>query len=97
MTDGDALERAGLERCEAVLVAAVGPNADGAVAAARSLTDARIVAIAESDSSASIAHHGADVVVVAPDPDLVETIVDAVVNASEADDQSSASAASQSG
>ncbi|MFD1565044.1 ion channel [Haloarchaeobius amylolyticus] len=96
VTGGDTLERAGLERCEGVLVAAVEPDADGVVAAARSLTDARIVAVAESDSSASLTRHGADVVVT-PDPVLVETVVDAVLEAGVPDSQSSASAASQSG
>lgn len=96
VTDGDTLERAGLERCGAVLVAAAGTETGDAIAAARSLTDARIVTVAAADSSASLTRHGADVVV-ASDPRLVEAIMDAVLNAGDADGQSSASAASQSG
>ncbi|ELY47249.1 ion channel [Natronorubrum sulfidifaciens] len=91
VTDGDTLERAGLERCHAVLVA--GTDAGDAIAAVQSHTDATVVAVASGDSLARL---GADIVV-APDPILIETVIDAVLAASSPTDQASASAASQSG
>lgn len=96
VTDSDTLERAGLERCRAVLVSAAGTDAGDAIAATQSHTDAKIVAVATADSSGSLVRLGADVVV-APDPVLIETVIDAVLAASSPDGQSSASAASQSG
>ncbi|MFA9426318.1 ion channel [Natronorubrum sp. A-ect3] len=96
VTDGDTLERAGLERCRAVLVSAAGTDAGDAIAATQSYTDAKIVAVATADSSDPFVRLGADIVV-APDPVLIETVIDAVLAASSPDGQSSASAASQSG
>ena len=96
VTDDDTLERAGLERCRAVLLSAAGTDAGDAIAAVQSHTDATIVAVTADDSSASLTRLGADVVVT-PDPVLVETVVDAVLEVGAPDGQSSASAASQSG
>ncbi|SIR97358.1 ion channel [Natronorubrum thiooxidans] len=97
VTDNELLERAGLERCRVVLVSAAGTDARDAIAAVQSHSDAKIVAVAVADSSDSFVRLGADVVVVAPDPVLIETIIDAVLAASSPDGQSPASAASQSG
>ncbi|SEW09372.1 ion channel [Natrinema salifodinae] len=102
------LERAGIETCDAVLVGTEGFDAAAAITAARSLTDARIVTVAgsdstvagggsESESDESLEQEGADVVVVDPEAVLVDATVGALVGDRDPANQSSASAASHSG
>ncbi|ELY51646.1 ion channel [Natronolimnohabitans innermongolicus] len=73
------LERAGVTSCDAVLVGPDAGDVEAAVAAARSLTDARIVAVAAGDSSGAFERNGADAVV---DPEAVvaEVTTDALLD-----------------
>lgn len=98
-TTDDALERAGLETCNGVLVGVGTDDAidtDAVIAAVRSRTDARIVAVATGRESESRERIEADAVV-DPERILVEATVGALVESDEAATHSAASAASQSG
>ncbi|OAQ54777.1 TrkA-N domain-containing protein [Natrinema mahii] len=99
--DGDptaerTLERGALDTCDAVLIGA--GNRDGArlVAAARSMTDARIVALADGGTVEALERAGADVVV-DPEALVVEATLGALSDRGGNGSQSSASARSQSG
>ncbi|WP_254761605.1 ion channel [Natrinema marinum] len=94
-TADGALERAALETGDAVLVGAGAGDQHQLVAAVRSRTAARIVAIAGEESVDALERAGADAVV-DPDAVLVEATLGALRTGGAAS-QSSASAASQSG
>ncbi|PGF16813.1 potassium transporter TrkA [Natrinema sp. CBA1119] len=90
------LERAGLETCDAVLVGTAAlRDADAVIAAARSHTDAKIVALTGGETE-STDRTEADVVV-DPETVLIEVTVDALLGTDGVVGQSSASAASHSG
>jgi len=99
--DGDptaerTLERAALDTCNAVLVGAGTRDQTRLVAAARSVTDARIVALADGGTVESLERAGADVVV-DPEALVVEATLGALSDRGGNGSQSSASARSQSG
>ncbi len=96
-TADDALERAGLETCDAVLVDTVAlRDAAAVIASTRSQTDARIVALTDRSETESDDRIEADVVV-DPETALIEATVGALLGSDEITGQSSASARSQSG
>ncbi|MFC6768242.1 ion channel [Natrinema soli] len=96
-TADDTFERAGLETCDAVLVGTAAlRDANAVIAAARSHTDARIVALTGGGETESIERTEADVVV-DPETVLIEVTVDALLGTDGVAGQSSASAASHSG
>ncbi|MDS0475580.1 ion channel [Natrinema sp. 1APR25-10V2] len=90
------LERAGLETCDAVLVGGGEDDQRQLMAVARSVTDARIVAIVDGEALDALERAGADAVV-DPEAVLAAATVDALRDTDESVGQSSASAASQSG
>ncbi|WP_306052445.1 ion channel [Natronococcus wangiae] len=86
------LERAALDACDAVLVTAAGEG-DPAEAslAARAVTDARVVALADPNASAPIGDDEADAVV-DPEAAVIDAIVRAALGSDESADQSSSAA-----
>lgn len=96
------LERAALETCDAILVGADGVDTEGAVAAARSRTDARIAVVTgrrseTADRSDESFEPVGTVSVIRPETALADAAVAALLDADEGTTQSSASARSQSG